>query len=174
MHLEVRAAPHAEESFLLDLLNSTPIADGEQQDGLADAGPARQWLRQHGGTGSAAERQCTVAVRNLLQAVVRGDAAADQLAPLLEGTSARPSITGDGVAWDLDIPEPRRLAVRAVLAWDELRHTSPGRLRPCGNPDCALFLIDRSKPNTARWCSMAVCGNRMKARRHYERSRAGR
>ena len=39
---------------------------------------------------------------------------------------------------------------------------------------CALFLLDRSKPNTARWCSMAVCGNRMKARRHYERARAGR
>jgi predicted RNA-binding Zn ribbon-like protein len=34
-----------------------------------------------------------------------------------------------------------------------------------------LFLIDHSKPNKARWCSMAVCGNRMKARRHYERSR---
>jgi len=35
-----------------------------------------------------------------------------------------------------------------------------------------LFLIDRSKANAARWCSMAVCGNRMKARRHYHRSRA--
>jgi hypothetical protein len=33
---------------------------------------------------------------------------------------------------------------------------------------------DHSKPNNARWCSMAVCGNRMKARRHYERTRAGR
>ncbi|MGW0016543.1 CGNR zinc finger domain-containing protein, partial [Streptomyces tendae] len=26
--------------------------------------------------------------------------------------------------------------------------------------------MDRSKPNSARWCSMAECGNRMKARRH--------
>jgi predicted RNA-binding Zn ribbon-like protein len=34
-----------------------------------------------------------------------------------------------------------------------------------------LFLIDRSKPNSARWCSMAICGNRLKARRHYQRSR---
>jgi predicted RNA-binding Zn ribbon-like protein len=42
------------------------------------------------------------------------------------------------------------------------------------HPECALFLIDPSKPNTARWCSMVVCGNRMKARRHYERIRAGR
>ena len=47
----------------------------------------------------------------------------------------------------------------------------PGRLRPCANDECRLFLIDRSKANAARWCSMAVCGNRMKARRHYQRSR---
>ncbi|MEU1163642.1 CGNR zinc finger domain-containing protein [Streptomyces sp. NPDC005921] len=47
----------------------------------------------------------------------------------------------------------------------------PGRLRPCANPECRLFLLDRSKGNSARWCSMAVCGNRMKARRHYRRTR---
>ena len=63
------------------------------------------------------------------------------------------------------------LAVRAVLAWDALAKRSPGRLRPCANDECRLFLIDRSKANAARWCSMAVCGNRMKARRHYQRSR---
>ncbi|GAA2698041.1 CGNR zinc finger domain-containing protein [Actinoplanes palleronii] len=39
------------------------------------------------------------------------------------------------------------------------------------NPECRLFLIDHSKPNSARWCSMAVCGNRVKARRHYDRVR---
>jgi predicted RNA-binding Zn ribbon-like protein len=52
------------------------------------------------------------------------------------------------------------------------RAQSPGRLPPCANEECRLFLIDRSKANAARWCSMAVCGNRMKARRHYQRSRA--
>ena len=63
-------------------------------------------------------------------------------------------------------------ATRAVIAWDTLQISSPGRLRPCANDECHLFLLDRSKPNTARWCSMAICGNRMKARRHYRRSRA--
>jgi predicted RNA-binding Zn ribbon-like protein len=47
----------------------------------------------------------------------------------------------------------------------------PGRLRACANPDCRRFLIDRSNANKARWCSMAVCGNRMKARLHYQRVR---
>ena len=71
----------------------------------------------------------------------------------------------------LDVPEGRYAAVRAVLTWDVLRVTAPGRLRPCANSECRLFLIDHSKPNTARWCSMAICGNRMKARRHYQRTR---
>jgi predicted RNA-binding Zn ribbon-like protein len=71
------------------------------------------------------------------------------------------------------VAEERGPAVRAVLAWDELRRTSPGRLRPCENTECALFLIDHSRPNRARWCSMATCGNRMKARRHYERTKKG-
>jgi predicted RNA-binding Zn ribbon-like protein len=75
----------------------------------------------------------------------------------------------DGVSWELSASP----AARAVLAWDALRINSPGRLRPCANDECRLFLIDRSKPNTARWCSMAICGNRMKARRHYLRAKSG-
>ena len=73
--------------------------------------------------------------------------------------------------WTLSVPPERALAVRAVLAWDALQRRSPGRLRPCANTECRLFLIDHSKPNSARWCSMAACGNRMKARRHYQRAR---
>ncbi|HEY3033136.1 MAG TPA: CGNR zinc finger domain-containing protein [Streptosporangiaceae bacterium] len=32
--------------------------------------------------------------------------------------------------------------------------------------------MDHSKAGTAKWCSMAICGNRMKARRHYRKARA--
>jgi predicted RNA-binding Zn ribbon-like protein len=70
-----------------------------------------------------------------------------------------------------DVADDEALAVRAMLTWDRLRKTAPGRLRPCANEDCSLFLLDRSQANAARWCSMAVCGNRMKARRHYQRRR---
>jgi predicted RNA-binding Zn ribbon-like protein len=47
----------------------------------------------------------------------------------------------------------------------------PGRLRPCANPECRLFLLDESRSGTARWCSMATCGNRLKARRHHARGK---
>ncbi len=163
--------PVADEALLLDLLNSTPIVDGGQEDFLEPRG-APEWLRAHGGSGTPAERRHVLAARELLQALVRGESEAASLQPLLDGVRSVPAIDGDGVTWNIDVVPSRSLAVRAVLAWDELRRLSPGRLRPCANHDCARFLVDHSKPNRARWCSMAVCGNRMKARRHYERTRS--
>ncbi len=151
---------------LLELLNTTPVVDGVQTDVL-DA----DWLRAHGGTGSAAERDATRAARDVLQALVRGDVDATALGPLHDGVRRHPSVTADGLEWTVEVDEARRPGVLAVLAWDTLRRENPGRLRPCANDECRLFLIDHSKPNKARWCSMAVCGNRMKARRHYERTR---
>ena len=161
----------ADEALLLDLLNSTPVVDGVQHDLLDTARAGRTWLREHGHDGSTAEWQAARAARTTLQAVARGQQSASALAPLLDGVSYHPSVSDQGVQWRLEIPTGRTAAVQAVLAWDTLRRTSPDRLRPCQNPECALFLIDHSKPSKARWCSMAVCGNRMKARRHYERTR---
>jgi predicted RNA-binding Zn ribbon-like protein len=155
-----------DETYLLDLLNSTPVVDGTQRDVL-DA----DWLLAHDGTGSADELRATREARDVLQAIVRGETGIDALAPLLDDVRRRPSVTSDGVEWTVDVAEERRPAVRAVLAWDALLRAHPGRLRPCANTECRLFLVDHSKPNRARWCSMAACGNRMKARRHYERTR---
>ena len=162
----------ADEAFLLELLNTTPFVDRAQRD-LLDGEPGRAWLRDRGGDGSAAEQDETRAARRALQAVARGDEGAQSLATLLSGVRLAPSIVDGGVSWDVvELPPDRRLAVRALLAWDALRRTSPGRLRPCANDECALFLVDHSKPNRAHWCSMASCGNRMKARRHHERTRS--
>ena len=160
-----------DETLLLDLLNTTPVVDGTQLDELADAEAARRWLAAHGQVDSADEWRAVVAARSALQDVLRGVGVPASLAPWVEGVRYAASLAGDGLTWTLDVPEGRSAAARAVLTWDALRVTSPGRLRPCANPDCRLFLIDHSKPNSARWCSMAVCGNRMKARRHYQRTR---
>ncbi|MFF4547727.1 CGNR zinc finger domain-containing protein [Streptomyces sp. NPDC001435] len=156
---------------LLELLNSTPVVDGAVLDQLADPEAARSWQRTHGGDGSAEERRHLLHARDALQGVVRGSRPATSLAPLLGDVVSRPRVGPDGVAWELDAPAERRLAVEAVMAWSALQETMPGRLRPCANAECRRFLLDRSKPNKARWCSMAVCGNRMKARRHYRRTR---
>jgi predicted RNA-binding Zn ribbon-like protein len=160
-----------DETLLLDLLNTTPVVDGLPRDDLADAEAGPRWLTDRGQPASEDEWRAVLAARSALQDVVRGDAPPAALTPFVDGVRYHASLAGEGVQWTLDLPAGRTAAARAVLAWDALRVSDPGRLRPCANPDCRLFLIDRSKPNSARWCSMAVCGNRMKARRHYERSR---
>ncbi len=45
------------------------------------------------------------------------------------------------------------------------------RLKICGH--CGWLFIDRSKNRSRMWCDMAVCGNRTKAKRFYERHRPG-
>ncbi|MFI9052075.1 CGNR zinc finger domain-containing protein [Streptomyces sp. NPDC053427] len=165
------AASPTDEELLLDLLNTTPVVEGLPRDELGDVDAGRRWLAAHDQPASAEEWRAVREARSALQAVVRGERPPASVAPFVAGAGRRPTVEGDGIVWSLDLPEGRSAAARAVLAWGALKTSGPGRLRPCANPACRLFLIDRSKPNTARWCSMATCGNRMKARRHYERTR---
>ena len=44
-------------------------------------------------------------------------------------------------------------------------------VRQCAASDCSGFFIDTSKNHSRRWCDMTTCGNRAKARRHYEKKR---
>jgi predicted RNA-binding Zn ribbon-like protein len=160
-----------DEAFLLALLNTSPVVDGVVRDALSERADGLAWLREHGLVSTTGEWEALRAARDDLQAVARGEGSPSVLAGWLDGVSRRPSVGGEGVEWRLDLPDGRTAAALAVLAWDSVRRASPGRLRPCANPECRLFLVDHSKPNSARWCSMAACGNRIKARRHYERER---
>lgn len=163
-----------DEATLLELLNTAPVEDGVRRDDLGADDVAAAWISARGGAGTPGEAARVRRVRDLLQAVVRGEPRAQELAPFLHGVVAVPSMDSGEVGWRLQAPADAEFAARVVLAWHELEQTRPGRLRPCGNPECNLFLIDRSHANRAQWCSMAVCGNRMKARRHYQRTRAAR
>lgn len=156
---------------LLDLLNSRPLVNGEEHDALGDPAEGRRWAREHGGDGSLAELALLREARDALQDVVRGASPPTALSPLLEGVHQIPEFTSDGLEWTVKSLPHARLAVEVVLAWAATEQQLPGRLRPCANDECRLFLLDRSRANRARWCSMAVCGNRAKARRHYERTR---
>ncbi|OBG41179.1 MULTISPECIES: CGNR zinc finger domain-containing protein [Mycolicibacter] len=169
--MEIVAAGPVDEALLLDLLNSTPVIDGVPHDEFDDQASAQAWLTAHGIALTGGQLQELREVRDALQAVVRGELAPQTLQPFLHGVALFPVMSDDGIAWTLSARENSEAVARVILAWDGLRISSPGRLRPCANSECQLFLIDRSKPNTARWCSMAICGNRMKARRHYQRSK---
>ena len=163
--------PAADDEFLLAVLNSTPVVDGAPTDDLAEIDSARAWLLEAGGLGTEGELAQLRRARSALQRIVRGELPVSALAPMLRGVSYVPA-AGDELTWTLRVRPESKLAVRAILAWDATVRDSPGRLRACANDECQLFLIDRSTANHARWCSMAVCGNRMKARRHYQRARS--
>ncbi|MDX6280541.1 MAG: hypothetical protein QOH03_1612 [Kribbellaceae bacterium] len=147
---------------MLELLNSAPIVDGVPTDELRGAG-ATDWLRAHDIPGTpAAARE----VRDAIAGVVRGQQPAAGLQRFVADVRQVPVVGESGVEWKL---EGARFAARMVLAWAE----AEGRLRPCENiAECTLFLIDRSKANARRWCSMSTCGNRLKARRHQDRLRS--
>ena len=148
------------QTVLLDLLNTTPVVDGQMVDRLDG-----RWLRAHGGPKDV---DAVRAVRDDLQRVVLMEADASVLRRYLTDTRQVPDLGPDGLAWSVEADWPARV----VLAWGELERDMPGRLRPCANDECRQFLIDRSRAGTARWCSMSGCGNRMKARRHYSRTRS--
>lgn len=161
----------ADEDLLLDLLNTTPVVDGQRTDVLADTPGGTAWARARGGTGTAAEKARLRTVRDAVADVVREDSGPETLAGHLEHLSLSPRLREGTFDWELQTPADEAIAARAMLAWMTMGQGSPRRLRPCANSGCRLFLHDRSNANTARWCSMATCGNRAKARRHYQRSR---
>lgn len=47
-----------------------------------------------------------------------------------------------------------------------------GLVRKCECEDCTLMFHDRTKSHRRRWCSMALCGNRMKVAAYRARQKA--
>lgn len=160
-----------DEDLLVAVLNSTPLVAAGRQEQLE--GAAGERLAQgFGGTGSEEELKHLRRVRDVLQDVIGGGVGAEgELQVLMAPAFLAPLVTGDGIRWELQAPSERRLAARTVVAWSEVVQHMPGRLRACANAECTLYLVDHSRPGTARWCSMAVCGNRTKARNYARRQR---
>lgn len=60
---------------------------------------------------------------------------------------------------------PAQLLVPVAEAWARLLADGDPRLvRQCEG--CTIIFYDRTKAHRRRWCSMALCGNREKVRRH--------
>ncbi|MBI4413448.1 MAG: CGNR zinc finger domain-containing protein, partial [candidate division NC10 bacterium] len=75
--------------------------------------------------------------------------------------------TGDGQRLD------RMLWAVTRSAADLLTSGELAAVRECEAETCAWLFMDRSRNRSRRWCDMKACGNRAKARRHYERKKAG-
>ena len=58
----------------------------------------------------------------------------------------------------------------AQSAADLLTSRDRTAVRECRAPDCEWLFLDHSRNGSRRWCDMKSCGNREKARRHYQRT----
>jgi predicted RNA-binding Zn ribbon-like protein len=91
---------------------------------------------------------------------------------------SRPALTpgrdGRPVLADRVSAESPRRAL-GMVAYDAARMlgipSERARLRICGSDTCSARFYDRSPAGARRWCSMALCGNQAKARRHREKIR---
>lgn len=78
--------------------------------------------------------------------------------------------TPGGHAWQTGPLQPSAPHLLAPVLWsagDLLIKGPRGNVRRCANGECVWIFIDASRNATRRWCDMASCGNRAKARRHY-------
>jgi predicted RNA-binding Zn ribbon-like protein len=80
-------------------------------------------------------------------------------------------VTPNGTVWgfaDQGLRAP--LTAFAWAAYQFLDAEAAGSVRACPGHDCGWLFLDRR--GQRRWCIMAICGNRAKARRHAARERA--
>jgi predicted RNA-binding Zn ribbon-like protein len=72
----------------------------------------------------------------------------------------------------MDGDELERVLWPVVWSATELLTAGPlDRVRECDNDPCGWLFVDSSRNRSRRWCDMRDCGNRVKARRHYARTR---
>jgi predicted RNA-binding Zn ribbon-like protein len=176
--MDADGRPLTDEPFPLDLVNTWWIDGGAPRDLLASDAGLRAWLDEHGFEqvpASETTRSALAHARSALRGVVdrpADPAAAAALDEVLRDGRLRLGFDGRPTA-SADVPSLERLpgweAARQLL---DILGEHPGRIRRCANEACVLVFLDTSRNGQRRWCSMASCGNRLKARRHWERSRS--
>lgn len=119
------------------------------------------------------------ALREAIHALATGSAGRGAALEILNTELARaparsrvaPGQGGYGWAAAPDPPPADR--VLWPVAWSAASLLTGGeapRVKRCEGPGCGWVFLDES--GRRRWCAMADCGNRAKARRHYGRAKA--
>ncbi|MQS08275.1 CGNR zinc finger domain-containing protein [Streptomyces alkaliphilus] len=178
--------PLTGEPMAIDLLNTRWVDATGPRDLLDSTAGLAVWLKGWStrlpatGPAPSADRETLehlLRVREALAALAdtplspTPEAIAELNAVLARGRVRR-SLTPDGPKDVIEVDSPSWLpAWTAAEDWLRLLVDRPERIRPCAHPDCVLHFHDTSKNGTRRWCSMAGCGNRAKARRHHARRR---
>jgi predicted RNA-binding Zn ribbon-like protein len=185
----------------LDFLNTRPIQDGEPMELLPDFASLLRWFQTAGllrtpdveglkrRWGQSAEARRTVeAMRRLREslrkAILKWEdvgtaqlSTMDELNRLMAAYPMRSRLkkTNDkGLFTELYF-KPHRpddlFAPLAQAAATLFANTNRDRVRQCDQ--CVLHFVDTSRKGTRRWCSMQLCGNRLKVAAYAARRRSG-
>jgi predicted RNA-binding Zn ribbon-like protein len=164
-------------------VNTVDLEDGTEQ--LKDPNTFGAWLVAHGlmvarQPATDLDLKHAVAVREAIRGVIGANSGA-RVYPLdvatLNGAAAagrlRARFGADGRAR----LEPEAAGIEAALGrivaavFAGMGEEEWTRLKLCGSTSCRWVYYDQSKNHSSRWCKMASCGNRQKARRFRERSK---
>ena len=184
----------------LDFLNTQPVQNGEPMELLSDFSALLRWFQAAGLLNSRKmanlQRQTreSVAGRRTLDAMrqfrekLRKEilaweggadvhrATMDELNRLMAAHPMHSKLQATGNVHSLE-PwfEPHQpedlFAPLAQSAAKLFAKADRNRVRKCGQ--CVLHFYDTSKKGTRRWCSMQLCGNRLKVAAYAARQRSG-
>lgn len=173
--------------------------DGDPAGGLASWRELLDFLELHGAVSRSEARALrTMAERNAgacAAALVQARALRDTVRQVLSAMAGRRALSAQWIAtinqallwgagwsrlergaggWQAGFTpsceEPVRALAPVARAVADLIATGRSEaVRQCANPRCSLYFRDRSRGRRRRWCSMAVCGNRMKVAAHAHR-----
>ena len=181
-------APSANDELdlLVEFVNTTDLEN--ERDGIGTPALLAAWLREHGALApgsvvSAATHARALDLREGLRALGRqnnGETAEPERLRALEAATAElPLVASLGTesAWQLQPVAAGGDAFLASIVATVLRAMAGGswsRVKGCQNDTCGWLFVDGSRNRSRTWCSMAVCGSRIKARAYRARQRPDR
>ena len=164
----------------LDFINTVSWPGNEREhDWLDSAENLQRWLRAVGlpsAKGKSPDLKSVAQLRSDLADVLRvlahrekpARSAVEELNQRIERASARRRLDPATLGWAWKVPEDAVQALApVVLDAAELIASDHERLRYC--PSCDWLFEDQTRNGQRRWCDMADCGSRDKARRYYRR-----
>jgi predicted RNA-binding Zn ribbon-like protein len=175
-------APNAALHLLQDFVNTNDIEGG--QDALRTSELLHGWLLDRGLALSAdriseEQRRRTIEIREGLRALggANNGEPLDRhlVAALNRSAHDIPVVVGiQPDAWSL---EPAARGVEGFLGTilatvaHSMADGSWSRIKACHNDTCRWLFYDQSRNRSGTWCSMAICGSRIKSRAYRSRRR---
>jgi predicted RNA-binding Zn ribbon-like protein len=140
---------------------------------------ANQWSNPRKVATLDAARSFRTMMREMVDQIARGKVVSakvvNEINRRLRSVSVYPQVFRKGRGFEKrfvsDFMQPAHLlGALAESAAELLCNCNPSLIKRCKNPACILYFYDTTRNHLRNWCSMEICGNRMKVAAFYHRS----